>query len=92
MVDGAHALGSVHLDLASLHADYYVTNAHKWFCAPKGVALLYVAPEVQKDVHPLVISHGYGSGFNSEFMWSGSYNYNIIIYIYIMLVFNKILI
>ncbi|KAF8926473.1 hypothetical protein BGZ58_011153, partial [Dissophora ornata] len=28
-VDGAHAIGQVHVDLADLHPDFFITNAHK---------------------------------------------------------------
>ncbi|XP_052808847.1 uncharacterized protein LOC128237389 [Mya arenaria] len=76
LVDGAHALGSLHLDISSLDADYYVTNAHKWLCAPKGTALMYVRRELQEKTRPLIVSHGFGSGFNSEFIWAGLHDYS----------------
>jgi len=31
----------------------------KWLCAPKGAGFLYVRRELQRDVHPLLISWGY---------------------------------
>ncbi|KAK6170132.1 hypothetical protein SNE40_018601 [Patella caerulea] len=76
LIDGAHALGSLSLNLKSLNADFYVSNAHKWFCCPKGAAFLYVKPVHQTSTRPLVISHGFGSGFNSEFIWSGLHDYS----------------
>jgi selenocysteine lyase/cysteine desulfurase len=71
LIDGAHGLGSIPLDITSLDPDYYITNAHKWFCSPKGTALMYVRKELQTLTRPLIISHGFGSGFNSEFIWAG---------------------
>ncbi len=72
LVDGAHAPGSLPLDLDRLGADFYTGNLHKWVCTPKGSAFLYVAAAWRDRVHPLVISHGYGSGFEAEFDWIGT--------------------
>ena len=79
MIDGAHALGMLPLDIESLGAAYYSANAHKWLCSPKGSAFLYVKPERQKEIHPLAISHAAVSStdnprslFQCEFFWTGT--------------------
>jgi isopenicillin-N epimerase len=60
IVDGAHAVAQVDLDLAALGADFYAGNCHKWLCAPKGAGFLYVRTEWRERVDGPIVSWGYG--------------------------------
>ncbi|HKT44271.1 MAG TPA: aminotransferase class V-fold PLP-dependent enzyme [Gaiellaceae bacterium] len=59
IVDGAHAVAQVDLDLDALGADFYSGNCHKWLCAPKGAGFLHVRPEWQERVDGVITSWGY---------------------------------
>ena len=74
LVDGAHAPGQLEVDLDTLRPDYWVGNLHKWVCAPRGAAVLYVAPAHQSSIRPAVTSHGHGLGFHAEFDWPGTFD------------------
>jgi isopenicillin-N epimerase len=59
IVDGAHAVAQVDLDLEALGADFYAGTCHKWLCAPKGSGFLCVRPEWQERVDGPIVSWGY---------------------------------
>lgn len=82
LVDGAHAPGMVaDLDLGSLTPAYYTANCHKWICSPKGTAFLYVRPDRQAGLRPLVLSNNAErpragrSQFLTEFDYQGTTDY-----------------
>ncbi|KAI2923020.1 hypothetical protein CBS63078_2568 [Aspergillus niger] len=47
VVDGAHGVGMLDLDLEALGVDFLTSNLHKWLYIPRGCAVLYVAPQHQ---------------------------------------------
>jgi len=78
VIDGAHAPGQVDVDVEALGADFYSGNCHKWLCAPKGSAFLWVRRDAQRLVEPLVVSWGWrpikagSSRFVDEHEWAGT--------------------
>lgn len=74
LVDGAHAPGMIPLDVTQTGAQYYTGNCHKWLCAPKGAAFLWVHKEYQSNMNPLNISkiNVKGDSFQDRFYWGGT--------------------
>jgi hypothetical protein len=40
------------------------------------VGFLWVKSENQHKIHPLIVSHGYGASFTSNFLWTGMQDYS----------------
>ena len=80
VIDGAHALGQIGLDMQAVDADFYTANAHKWLLAPKGCAFLYARPDRQLLLDPLVVGWGWESDrphlspFQDAFEWPGTFD------------------
>lgn len=74
LIDGAHAPGSIPLNIEDTGVHYYTGNCHKWLCAPKGAAFLWVDPELQYSIFPLSISmiNSRSDEFQDRFYWTGT--------------------
>ena len=78
MLDAAHGIGMIPLNLDRMGASFTTSNCHKWLCAPKGTAFLHVRKDLQSQIHPLTISHGMSfplgdtTRFRHEFDWTGT--------------------
>lgn len=80
IIDAAHSLGQIPLDLQELSADIVFGNAHKWLMTAKGSAFLYVRRKLQAQIEPLIVSWGYqatpeittGSRFVDYLQWTGT--------------------
>jgi len=77
VVDGAHGLlaQNVHVnELFEAGVDAYLTNGHKWLCAPRGVGVMCLSNRLV--VHPALVSHGMDQpDLLSRFVWDGCRDY-----------------
>ena len=52
ILDGAHALGQIELDLEALGIAFAGYNLHKWIGSPLTLGFIYIAPQRLADVDP----------------------------------------
>ena len=74
LVDGAHAPGSIAVDISALGVDYYSANLHKWAHAPRACGILWAAPDRQQTLRHPIVSWGSGKGFLREFEWHATWD------------------
>ncbi|MFG2036822.1 aminotransferase class V-fold PLP-dependent enzyme [Dactylosporangium sp. NPDC048998] len=74
-VDAAHVPGMLDPAVSELGADFWVGNLHKWAYAPRGTALLAVAPAWRDRIRPLVLSWSAEAGFPASLEWLGAHDY-----------------
>jgi isopenicillin-N epimerase len=75
LVDAAHAPGMLPVDVSAIGADFWVGNLHKWAFAPRGTALLAVAPPWRRRIDPLIVSWQHDEGFPSAVEFQGTVDY-----------------
>jgi isopenicillin-N epimerase len=75
LVDAAHVPGMLPVDVSAIGADFWVGNLHKWGFAPRGTALLAVAPAWRRRIDPLVVSWEQEQGFPLSVEFQGTLDY-----------------
>ena len=75
LVDAAHVPGMLPVDVNAIGADFWVGNLHKWAFAPRGTALLAVAPPWRRRIEPAVVSWEQDQGFPLSVEYQGTLDY-----------------
>ena len=57
LVDGAHCIGHIPVDIEALNCDYYGSSLHKWLSTPLGAGMLYVKSAHISKIWPLLAEH-----------------------------------
>jgi isopenicillin-N epimerase len=75
LVDAAHVPGMLPVDVSAIGADFWVGNLHKWGWAPRGTALMNVAPAWRRRIEPLVVSWAHDEGYPGAVEFQGTIDY-----------------
>jgi selenocysteine lyase/cysteine desulfurase len=78
VIDGAHAIGMLDLDMHDIGCDFYACSPQKWLCAPWGVGVLYCKLDKQDLICP-TITEAYGSLFRVQLEFRGQRSIPILV-------------
>ncbi|MGB5236540.1 MAG: aminotransferase class V-fold PLP-dependent enzyme [Flavobacteriaceae bacterium] len=73
MVDGAHCVGHIDVDIGALGCDYYASSLHKWLSVPLGAGILYVSRKNIPKIWPLLAEHEREEGGISRLNHTGTH-------------------
>ncbi|KAK4698914.1 hercynylcysteine S-oxide lyase, partial [Phenoliferia sp. Uapishka_3] len=85
LIDAAHQIGQLPVNLRESEPDYWVSNCHKWLLGHRGCAVMYVAKANQHLIHSIPIGHSYAQRRASrsgnrewvgEFEWNGTSDFS----------------
>jgi len=75
LIDGAHVVGHVPVDVANIGAAAVFGSLHKWLPVPRSVGFLWLAPEQRDVVRPAQVSLQWDSGdLVQRFGWRGTWD------------------
>jgi isopenicillin-N epimerase len=75
LVDAAHAVGHLPLDVAVLGADAVFGSLHKWLPVPRPVGFLWLADHLRDRVRPAAVSLTWDSDdLVTRFAWRGTWD------------------
>ena len=55
LIDGAHGVGMLDLDVKDLGCDMYASCCHKWMLGPKGTGVLYANKDLIEELDALFV-------------------------------------
>jgi len=59
LIDGAHAIGMLPVNVEDIGCDFYISSPHKWLLAPKGCGVLYIREELCDRLWSTIATEGW---------------------------------
>lgn len=66
IVDSAHGIGMLDLDMKKMGCDVFCSSPYKWGGAPTGCGVLYVKKEAQDRIYPLIATGGWDTNKTAQ--------------------------